>query len=54
MTGPAPTDEISPARTRLLVGLFVVVLGLVILVPNAWPVLRHWSASGSEAVRRAG
>ena len=50
MSGPAPTDEISPARTRLLVGLFVVVIGLVVLVPNAWPVLRHWSASGGEAV----
>ncbi len=50
MSAPAPTDEIPPSRTRVLVGLFVVVLGLVILVPNAWPVLHYWQASRGEAV----
>ncbi len=50
MSAPAPTDELPPSRTRLLVGLFVIVVGLVVLAPNAWPVLRHWQASGGEAV----
>ena len=50
MNAPAPTDEIPPSRSRLFVGLFVVLIGIVVLVPNAWPVLRYWSASRGEAV----
>jgi len=47
---PAPADELSPGRTRTLVGLFVALLGLVILVPNALPVWVYWQASREEAV----
>lgn len=38
------------ARSRLLVGLFVVLIGLVVTVPNAWPLLRYWQASGGEVL----
>lgn len=50
MTAPAPAGELSPAGTRLLVGLFVALIGLVILVPNTLPVLTYWQASRQEAV----
>lgn len=50
MTTPAPAGELSPAGTRLLVGLFVVLIGLVVLVPNALPVLAYWQATRQEAV----
>lgn len=44
------TSELAPGRTRLLVGLFVVVLGLVVLLPNIWPLLHYWRADRSQAV----
>lgn len=50
MSAPGPADELSPSRTRTLVGLFVVLIGLVVLVPNALPVFTYWQASRSEAV----
>lgn len=41
----------APAvRSKLLVGLFVVLIGLVVTVPNAWPLIRYWQAGQGEAV----
>jgi hypothetical protein len=42
--------ELAPSRSKLLVGLFVLVLGLVVLVPNLWPVVTYWRADRSQAV----
>ena len=44
------TPELPPSRTRIIVGLFVVVLGLVVLAPNLWPLIHYWRADRSEAV----
>ncbi|MCZ0734091.1 hypothetical protein [Phreatobacter sp. AB_2022a] len=44
------TPELPPSRTRMIVGLFVVVLGLVVLAPNLWPLVHYWRADASEAV----
>ncbi len=44
------TPDLAPERTKLLVGLFVVVLGLVVLLPNIWPLLHYWRADRSQAV----
>lgn len=38
------------ARTKLFVGLFVVLMGLVVTAPNAWPLIRYWQAGQGEAV----
>lgn len=46
----APAREPAPSRSRLFVGLFVLAMGLVILVPNAWPLVRYAAASRGEAV----
>ncbi|MBN8945074.1 MAG: hypothetical protein J0H01_36565 [Rhizobiales bacterium] len=44
------TSELAPGRTKLLVGLFVVVLGLVVLLPNVWPLWHYWRVDRSQAV----
>lgn len=44
------TSELAPGRTKLLVGLFVVVLGLVVLLPNVWPLWHYWRADRTQAV----
>ncbi|QCI68099.1 hypothetical protein [Phreatobacter stygius] len=43
-------QDLAPSRSRLLVGLFVVVLGLVVLLPNVWPLVHYWRADRSEMV----
>ncbi|MFN3853612.1 MAG: hypothetical protein ACK4M0_04385 [Phreatobacter sp.] len=49
MTGTdAPAG--GSTRTKLFVGLFVVVMGLVVTAPNAWPLIRYWQAAKGEAV----
>lgn len=44
------TGELSPQRSRLVVGLFVLVVGLIITVPNVLPLVTYYRASASEAV----
>jgi hypothetical protein len=46
----AASPAIAPSRSRLFVGLFVLFMGLVITVPNAWPLIQHAIASRSEPV----
>jgi hypothetical protein len=46
----APEDAPAAGRTKLFVGLFVLAIGLVVLAPNAWPLIQYWNASRSEAV----
>lgn len=46
----APQAEVTPARSRLFVGLFVLIMGLVITAPNAWPLIQYAIASRGEAV----
>ena len=42
--------ELSPSRSRLLVGLLVLVVGLIIAVPNILPLVSYYRASMGEAV----
>ena len=50
MNAAAPAPGIAPSRSRLFVGLFVLAIGLVVLTPNAWPLVQYWNASRGEAV----
>ncbi|MEI8145712.1 MAG: hypothetical protein WCH83_09635 [Alphaproteobacteria bacterium] len=44
-------EETNPAsRSKLIVALFVLVMGVVILVPNVLPLVSYWSADRSSAV----
>ena len=51
MNAAAPEHEAAAGgRSKLFVGLFVLIMGLVILGPNSWPLLQYWNASRTEAV----
>lgn len=40
----------GPSRTKLTVALLVLVMGLVVLAPNAWVIVSYWRAEAGEAV----
>lgn len=42
--------DVAPSRSKVFVAVFVAVVGLVVLIPNAIPLVAHWRADWSQAV----